>query len=212
MSVNIEAIGAVRMIIAVSNEKGGVGKTTTTLNLGAAIQRAGKTVQLWDLDDKQANLSSYATACGIPCRTTTGPQLASDIAKYPADYHVIDCSPRAESAVIFAYQLADILIIPVLCEQFAVDGTVAILDTIRDVKSKAEKGLDVRVLISMYSAPFKEERDALQSLDTLTLCKTVVPRLAQFPKAVGAGKSIFDYEGGTRGARVFASIAKEVME
>jgi chromosome partitioning protein len=45
------------MRIAIFNQKGGVGKTTTTLNLGAAINRAGTTPLLLDLDP-QGHLSS----------------------------------------------------------------------------------------------------------------------------------------------------------
>jgi chromosome partitioning protein len=48
-------------IIAVSNQKGGVGKTTSALNLAAALREAGKRVLLVDLDPQ----GSLTVAAGI---------------------------------------------------------------------------------------------------------------------------------------------------
>jgi chromosome partitioning protein len=52
-------------IIAVMNQKGGVGKTTTTVNLGIGFKNLGKKPLLVDLDP-QANLTS---SLGIPHRS-----------------------------------------------------------------------------------------------------------------------------------------------
>lgn len=47
-------------IIAVANHKGGVGKTTSCVNVGAALAKAGRSVLLVDVDP-QANLTSSLT-------------------------------------------------------------------------------------------------------------------------------------------------------
>lgn len=50
-------------VIAISNEKGGVGKTTTTLNLGAALALKGHRVLLIDLD-ASGSLTQYLSIHG----------------------------------------------------------------------------------------------------------------------------------------------------
>ena len=66
-----------RAVIGVGNYKGGVGKTTTTLNLAMALNLQGYRVMVIDMD-RQANLSSC---------TDWNPDL--ELQHYPTIYHVL---------------------------------------------------------------------------------------------------------------------------
>ncbi len=69
------------VIIAVANQKGGVGKTTTTANLGSALAKRGRRVLLIDMDP-QGNLTS---AVGIP--KTTEHTVADALLDHRAPLH-----------------------------------------------------------------------------------------------------------------------------
>ena len=73
-------------IIAIANQKGGVGKTTTTINLGASLAAAGKKLLIIDADPQANATSGY----GIDPRTMTSSIYECLVDGYPLDGSQVD--------------------------------------------------------------------------------------------------------------------------
>lgn len=131
-------------IIAVLNTKGGVGKTTTALNLAVGRALQGRNVLAVDCD-RQGSLLTALTNRGDrePIVTVAqyvgGQALRQQVQRAVAQYDdiVIDAGGRDNTALRAALLLADKVIIPFLPRSFdvwALDDMNALLSEARAIR------------------------------------------------------------------------------
>ena len=160
-------------IIAIANEKGGVAKTTSAINIAAGLSDRGMNVLLVDMDS-QAHLSDWL-GFSFDGKPTISEYIYQTVAKFktnpedyirhngklnldfiPADFFnkydfiIIDCGPTLDLRVTNAIICADILLIPVQADPLAYKGTDNMLKTYLRIKSTASIDSDVIILPTMY--------------------------------------------------------------
>jgi chromosome partitioning protein len=246
-------------IIAVANQKGGVGKSTTAVNLGAALAEDGATVLLIDMDP-QGNAS---TGLGIPPqeRTTTTYQVmasgvAADRAVMPTalerlsaipstidlagaeielvsqfsremrlsraldgvantyDYVILDCPPSLGLLTVNSLAAADELIVPIQCEYYALEGLGQLLRNVRLVQQNLNPGLRLTgIVLTMYDSRTKLAEQVVAEVRRYfgsRVYDTLIPRSVRLSEAPGYGQPITAYDGGSKGAKAYRALAREV--
>lgn len=206
------------MIISVLNQKGGVGKTTTTLNLGAALAEAGHRVLLCDLD-LQRDLMAYEETLdakgaqfAAQFAATDADELRAVLKAHPHDFALLDCPPSLGDETGAALKLSDLALVPVAAEFAAVRGLARVLETIRAVGA-ANPLLQARLLVTMLDRRSDHGPtilQAVQSVPGVPALQAVVPRSVAFAKACGEGQSIFQFAPKSPGADAYRAVAAEV--
>jgi len=117
-------------VICIANSKGGVGKTTTTAAVGAALRERGRFVSLIDCDP-QGTLSLLAPGVEQADTRTLGRMLRE---RAGMDYVLLDTPPALGEIVKVATGSADAVIIPTRPEYLGLRGLGNFLETIDKAK------------------------------------------------------------------------------
>src|SRR5665648_976973 len=121
-------VGRYMQIIALINQKGGVGKTTCAINIGAGLNKLRKRVLLIDLDP-QAHLTY---SLGIPAH-----ELKNTV------YELLK-----GTLTLNALTTAQKVYIPLQTEFLALQGMTKLLETITIVKKRLNKNIEIAGIIA----------------------------------------------------------------
>ena len=206
-------------IVAVSNLKGGVGKTSLAVNVACALA-ARHRVQLVDAD-AQASAVDWLTApvpnvivLPLPLEAETDRGVArwtAQVRELDADIVVIDCPPHLSAVTGAALGLADLVLLPCgpsVADVRATARTVELIRAARKVRRGKPDALVIPNRIDRRSTTGKGIAVALGALDE-RVGPALVARQAQ-ADATGSGTWIGAYAHGSPAAAEIAAVAAAV--
>ena len=219
-------------IIAVANQKGGVGKSTTVENLGAAIALEGKSVLLVDLDPQCSltmaltdggqdgeivSLDGYDLMSGDPMLAARQfdslDELARDISPLRESYDsvLIDCPPSLGALALNAIFPADHVIIPTQPHFLAVAGIAELLTTIQTLVKEGAAIEGINVLITLYErngATREMEEQITQAYPTY---ETRIRKNVAVAYSQARGMDVFKYDARCNAAQDYKRLAHELL-
>ena len=207
------------MIVALLNQKGGVGKTTLALHLAGEWARRGQRVTLIDADPQGSSLDWSAERAreGLPrlfgiiglARDTLHrevPEIARDHL-----HVVIDGPPRVAGLMRSAILAADVVLIPVQPSPFDGWASAEMLKLVEEARM-FRPNLVARFVMNRAAARTVIARETAETLGDHDppLLKATVGQRVVFADAAQSGRLAFELDDDSPASREIAALAREV--
>lgn len=208
-------------IIVITNQKGGCGKTTLTMNLAGVIGQRSKVLVVDG--DPQGSATRWASSssdekpfpAAVMGLANAGDKVHREIKKYAEnyDYILIDCPPAVENSFTgSALLVADLALIPIVPSPTDLWSAVGIQKLISNVAVVNEK-LEARLVANMCQGNASISKEALLLLNEFDFPKTDtdIYQRTVYRQAAAFGGSVNDLDNDKAKQEVY-SLVDEILE
>lgn len=184
-------------VVSILNTKGGVGKTTISVNLSRCFKKSGKETLLVDSDIQMSSMNWHEQSNGDLLDIISLPRstLDKDVSKFRKHYEwiIIDGVPRLNAMAISALNCSDVVLIPVQPSPYDVKAADAF---VRIVKEKMQIGANLRVAFLINGAIVgtrigNDVRNKLMQYE-LPIFKSITGHRVIYPESADNGTTVVD--------------------
>lgn len=207
-------------IISVLNPKGGVGKTTISLNLASCLHHRGKRVLLVD-SDKQGNLRSWADK--RPDEYDLPMVVGADVEKSLVrvgeiggdfDYVIVDGVGHLELGIVSAaVKVAQLVLIPIKPGAFEIDAIDPLVEAIKARQTLLDGQPLASFVISMQRTSTRLSREIDDALEDIgfPIFQARTSELVDFQESVKTGGSVYEYDKNSQAWQQIEAITDELL-